>query len=76
MTDLSTLLLCFTALIISIQVLRFLKWYFKNKTDICNHLEMEMLDNSELRVENHALRKQLEAAKSPFSDINEKGGDK
>lgn len=75
MTDLSTLLWCLTVIIISCQASHFAKWYFKNETYLCDRLESALNQNEFLTNEVNRLKKELDAAKSPFSDINEQGGD-
>ena len=69
MTDLTSLIACITLLTVTFSVLRFLRWYFKNESELCSQIDDLSLSNAELRKENGELKRKAVNNDERLSDI-------
>lgn len=69
MTDLTSLIACITLLTVTFSVLRFLRWYFKNESELCRQINDLSLSNAELRKENGELKRKAVNNDERLSDL-------
>jgi len=69
MTDLTTLIACITLLTVTFSVLRFLRWYFKNESELCRQIDDLSMSNAVLRNENTDLKRKAVNNDERLSDI-------
>lgn len=70
MTDLTTLLICATLLIVSFSVLRFLRWYFKYENDTSTWIDQLKASVSALEKENAELKRKVVYVDEHLSDLS------
>ena len=69
MTDLTSLIACITLLTVTFSVLRFLRWYFKNESELCRQIEDLSMSNAVLRNENTDLKRKAVNNDERLSDF-------
>lgn len=69
MTDLTSLIACITLLIVTFSVLRFLRWYFKNESELCRQIDDLSMSNAVLRNENTDLKRKAVNNDERLSDL-------
>ena len=69
MTDLTTLIACITLLTVTFSVLRFLRWYFKNESELCRQIDDLSMSNAVLRNENTDLKRKAVNNDERLSDL-------
>lgn len=69
MTDLTSLIACITLLTVTFSVLRFLRWYFKNESELCRQIDDLLMSNAVLRNENTDLKRKAVNNDERLSDI-------